>query len=55
MFKYIVKNWIFLIFLGISIMFFRPSNELKCNKALLNTYLLTGMKYPIYEKMKICP
>lgn len=25
-----------------------------CNKKLLNSFLLTGMKYPIYNPMKIC-
>jgi len=36
------------------ILFFDRIQNYSCNKRLLNSFLLTGMKYPIYSPMRVC-
>lgn len=53
----IVKKFffIFLKIVFISFLFISDTNQLtKCNKRLMNSFLLTGMPYSVYNQMTIC-
>lgn len=44
----------FLMKILIVFCFSNQINNYSCNRRLLNSFLLTGMKYPIYSPMKVC-
>jgi hypothetical protein len=49
------KKYVYFLKIVLLLIFCNPTNQLKkCDQRLMNSFMLTGMPYSVYSKMKVC-